>query len=168
MIEINIGAKYGKWLVLEEVYNDKYKRWFCKCECQCDFKTISIVRKRDLFKGKTTKCNKCSSNTFIEHETFYEGITRKGESFYFDKEDYDVASCHTWCIRRGYAVCRANKSELRLHRAIMMKYNKNMIYSDYVDHINKNKADNRKSNLRICNSSVNQENRKIQKKYHWL
>jgi len=35
-----------------------------KWECKCDCGTIGIVSSYDIFKGKSTKCNKCNGNAF--------------------------------------------------------------------------------------------------------
>jgi hypothetical protein len=64
----------------------------------------------------------------------------------------------------GYAV-RRNKLEggtVRLHR-LVVDAPENMV----VDHLNGNRLDNRKSNLRICTQAINAANRKNTKGYAW-
>lgn len=165
MKENIIGNMYGRWKVLDKVYRKEHRKWYYKCECQCFFKTVSIINKNDLVKGKTVKCKHCSSNKFIEHDDYYEGITKKGESFFFDKDDYDIAISNTWSINnRGYVVARKHGKNRRFHREVMKKYYEiELQRSEYIDHINRKRHDNRMINLRLCDSSVNQENRKIQK-----
>lgn len=105
------------------------------------------------------------------------GVTSKGQEFYFDKEDYERVSQHTWSNNgKGYIMTGVyNKDSgrvigLRLHRLIM-----NVSYSKtFVDHINHNPLDNRKSNLRVCsraennrNQSVNVNNTSGFKGVHW-
>lgn len=158
-----VGNRYGKWKVLNKIYNENHKKWYYICECQCYFKTISTINKNDLVKGKTVKCKHCSKNEFIEHNDYYAGITVSGESFYFDKHDYDIAISNTWHLHKGYVTARKNGEYRLFHREVIKKDNDNILRRDYIDHINKNKADNRRLNLRVCNSSINQENRKIQK-----
>lgn len=76
-----------------------------------------------------------------------------------DAEDYDYLSQWKWCshktyyyaMRRDYT--NGKKSMYRMHRLIM-KAKEN----EYVDHINGNRLDNRKSNLRICNKGENNQN----------
>lgn len=97
-----------------------------------------------------------SKNTFYEHpDGHMVGVTSKGQQFYFDKEDFDVVSQFTWRINNGYAITGLNG--LLLHR-IVMNVSEHLIY---VDHINHNPLDNRKSNLRECNNSENQMNRSL-------
>lgn len=164
MEENNKKLLFGKWLVLEEVYVEKYKKNYYKCECQCPFKTVSIINKSHLRRGKTTKCKHCSSNVFIEHEDYFIGVTKKGEYFYFDKDDYDIVFSSTWSINsKGYVTAGKNGVFLRLHREIMKKHHKNLKFEDYIDHIDRCKANNTKKNLRITSSSVNQQNRGVQK-----
>ena len=79
-----------------------------------------------------------------------------------DDEDYPIVSQSRWCINSmGYAVRHRKKSEglsdkISLHRFLM-----GLQYGDkrQVDHINGNKLDNRRVNLRICTLQQNQMNR---------
>ena len=114
-----LGNIYGKWLVIDKVFNSKHKKWYYKCQCQCNKKTIQILNKNDLVKGKSSKCNHCSSNTFIYHNNYIEGLTKKGESFFFDIEDLDIANKCTWSINRGYVVARKGGQSFRFHREIV-------------------------------------------------
>ena len=84
--------------------------------------------------------------------------------FYFDIEDYDKIKIYNWYFEkeRGYIVTekRINKKRttIRLHRLITGLEDKDL----FIDHINHNKYDNRKINLRIVTKSQNSQNRKIQ------
>jgi len=76
-----------------------------------------------------------------------------------DAEDYDYFSQWNWSVHSdGYAhrnlyTGRKATGNIRLHRAII-KAQPDQI----VDHINRDKLDNRKSNLRICASGENRAN----------
>ena len=79
----------------------------------------------------------------------------QGLSTLVDDEDYELLSRFKWRIvesggnsKSMYAV-----ATIRLHRLIVACPNDMMI-----DHINGNPLDNRKSNLRICSNSENQQN----------
>lgn len=45
------GKQFGLWKVLEYIGNQYYK-----CECQCENKTVSNIRKADLLRGASTSC----------------------------------------------------------------------------------------------------------------
>ena len=67
-----------------------------------------------------------------------------------DAEDVDKVKNFKWCMTTyGYAMNRNDNKYL--HRFILG-------VDTTVDHINQNKLDNRKSNLRICNKSTNSMN----------
>lgn len=51
------GQQFGLWKVLKYEGNQYYK-----CECQCENKTISKIRKADLLRGATTSCG-CNKGT---------------------------------------------------------------------------------------------------------
>lgn len=91
-------------------------------------------------------------------------FTNKNERILIDDEDYPFLSKFTWRLMRGY-VCRTknyreNKVKttkaIMLHREIM-----NAPKGMTVDHINGDKLDNRKCNLRICTQADNSKNRRI-------
>ena len=82
-----------------------------------------------------------------------------------DAEDWDRVKEHRWYIHRvskknfkaNFYVELTRKPKTSLHRFIM-----NMVDAPrhvHIDHINGNSLDNRKSNLRIATSSLNQANR---------
>lgn len=87
--------------------------------------------------------------------------------FLIDKDDEKKVSERSWAIgAHGYITSSWNKKtrkqeNMRLHRFLLglEKDDKRQ-----VDHINGNKLDNRKSNLRICTASQNNMNMSITKK----
>lgn len=85
---------------------------------------------------------------------------KNGEEALVDDEDYEELNKYRWFCSNGYVVrgrySRETKktSSVRIHRVIMNPPD----YMD-VDHINHNKLDNRKENLRVCTASGNQMNR---------
>ena len=86
------------------------------------------------------------------------GYTSKNEKFYFDLEDYDKIKDYCWYIgKNGYVYSRINKKLISFHRLIM-KFPKNM----QIDHINRNKNDNKKDNLRIVTNKINSLNKGLQ------
>ncbi len=84
------------------------------------------------------------------------GTTSKGYTFLFDLEDYDLIKNRNWYVNsRGYIQSSA-LPQVKMHRLIMGVTDPNM----YIDHINHDKTDNRKSNLRIVTNQQNQRNKK--------
>lgn len=77
-----------------------------------------------------------------------------GEIAIVDEEDYFGLSKYIWHLNSGGYVLN-NKAE-RMHRLITK-----CPRGKEVDHINKNKLDNRKENLRICSRSENNSNRNV-------
>jgi len=103
-----------------------------------------------------------------------------------DDEDHECLSQWNWHFCNGYAqrVCgiggptaKYKRFHVLMHRQIMGD-----IESVFYDHINGNKLDNRKANLRPCTNAQNQANQKIKtggtskykgvcwhkRKQHWL
>ena len=76
----------------------------------------------------------------------------KGLVALVDDEDYEMLIKKRWCLNDGYAY---NASLGRMHRFILSAPSGVM-----VDHINGDKLDNRRQNLRLCTNSQNQGNRK--------
>ena len=76
-----------------------------------------------------------------------------------DDGDFDELNRHKWCISgAGYAVRKSFFKTIGMHAAIMGTPD-----GMHTDHINGDKLDNRRENLRICTPSQNQQNRSNQK-----
>lgn len=77
-----------------------------------------------------------------------------------DKQDKHLLDERTWTINTaGYAVSRIGGKLLYLHRVIL-----NPVDGQMVDHINHDKLDNRRSNLRICTNRQNTSNQQLRSK----
>jgi hypothetical protein len=87
----------------------------------------------------------------------------QGKVALVDDDDYEALALNKWKFsNRGYAArlvrVGTNKQKtVLMHRTILGITDKNII----VDHINGNKLDNRRSNLRECNLSQNSTNRRL-------
>lgn len=92
-----------------------------------------------------------------------------GLSLWVSHEDYDRAAQHSWRVDdRGYVArtYRENtkSKRVRLHRFVLGLLKNSPESRTEVDHINGNKLDNRRCNLRICTSRQNRHNMKIGKR----
>ena len=84
----------------------------------------------------------------------YSADKTKKHTSLIDLEDVQFVEQFSWCIRsRGYVGRIENKKLIQLHRALIKCPDDKI-----VDHINRNKLDNRKSNLRICDYGKNLRN----------
>lgn len=171
------NKRFGILTVIERaddyIYPDGKKhqaQWLCKCDCG---KKV-VVMSASLIRGHTKSCGctrkeavseACKKyNTYDLSGEYGIGYTSKGEEFYFDLEDYEKIKDYCWYInQQGYVMaydCNAKDSgsHILMHRLIMC-------FPDEieVDHINHNKRNNKKENLRIVNDSQNQMNKKKQK-----
>ena len=93
------------------------------------------------------------------------GYTRNGEEFRFDNEDYERVIEYNWYLHKGNGyiethIYKENKkrTKLKIHRLIM-----NPPDNMQIDHINHDKTDNRRQNLRICTNAENQYNQSKRK-----
>jgi uncharacterized protein (DUF1330 family) len=82
----------------------------------------------------------------------------RGQVAIIDTEDAERVSRHTWhAAAHGYAATRLrdkNGELMYLHRYVLNAPN-----GKYVDHVNLDKLDNRKANLRLCTNSQNHANK---------
>ena len=83
----------------------------------------------------------------------------KGKFALVDDEDYEELMQHKWIMqKRGYIINRSTRDTIYLHRFIL-KPNKGLV----IDHVNHDKLDNQKINLRACSQGQNMANRKTNK-----
>ena len=172
------GQKFGRLTVIERAEDyispkgQHSTRWFCSCECGNP--NLILVRAGALKNGNTKSCGCLDSETtakrnkdFCKKYNTYDlsgeygvGYTSKGEEFYFDLEDYDLIKDYCWHLDAyGYVISqnsgtKNNRKHIKMHRVLLPKFK-------IVDHINHNKRDNRKYNLREVTDSQNSMNKGI-------
>lgn len=175
------GQTIGFWTVLEQGETVKqpngisYITWKCRCICgiEREIPAHSLIRKKSLSCG-------CKRKELVSKKLL--GVQRKQNIYdlsgdygicynedktrfcYFDLEDYKIIKQHYWIIpnRSDKYVISENKTKrIYMHRFVMGlgDYDKIIV----VDHINHDKSDNRKKNLRICTQSENSKNVKARK-----
>lgn len=160
------GHRYGKWFVLSEhEKRGKHIMWECVCECgnKGIVSTTSLRQKTSQSCGclKKTMINKGKfierENKFIKRDDYVVGITTNGKEFFIDAEDLSKVEQHCWHITsKGYVkttIGGSNGDKIFLHRWLIKTPE-----GKEVDHINRVKHDNRKSNLRVCNNVQNSWN----------
>lgn len=159
------GQKFGRLTVLKHKgrvqigTQDQYSQlWECICDCgtHCD------VDSRSLKSGNTTSCGCVQGEKLrASHLNAYDlsgdygvGYFSDGTTFLFDLADYPEICGYTWHKNdSGYALTTYKGKHYRMHRIILNlgEYSLDSV----VDHINHNKCDNRKENLRVCTQQEN-------------
>lgn len=93
-------------------------------------------------------------NDLVEFDTYESPSYNVCKTYIIDAEDFPEVSKYKWVTdKNGYA--KSVNANIYLHRFLL-----NAKIGQQVDHINLDKTDNRKENLRICNNSLNSSNRK--------
>lgn len=139
--------------------------WKCKCSCGSSKEVITSAS--NLNSGNTLSCG-CLNKELIQqrfHKTNQYNLLQEygigyssntNEEFYFSLDDYDLIKDYCWCkIKTGYLMAYDNqhKKNIFIHRLIMGAQD-----LFFVDHINHNKMDNRRDNLRLCTKQENANN----------
>lgn len=164
------GQKFGKLTVIDRVSDsprigDRRPRvqWLCGCDCGQQI----IVRSDHLLSGETQSCG-CyqkkrageanrRTTPFIIRGDVAIGKTSQGIEFYIDAKDVEKVSDMTWHVNaQGYLQTNmhGDRTSPLLHKIILGDYGKGFC----VDHIDRNKLNNRRSNLRICRQNDNAKN----------
>jgi hypothetical protein len=83
------------------------------------------------------------------------GTSGAGKYAQVDEQDYPRLVKHSWYYKDGYALAKINNKETRMHRLVLNVTDP----LEIVDHVNRNRLDNRRKNLRIYNPQQNANNR---------
>lgn len=175
-LEKIIGQKFGRLTVINELEPKKEKNGsksrmaLCRCECG---KTKS-VRVASLKSGLSKSCG-CLRNertragrnlpekverVIVVGNIGYIYVSGTDKRMLCDKEDIDKLCEYCWeILDTGYA--RSNnqhKPRIRAHRLVLEAKE-----GEIVDHINRNRLDNRKENLRIVSNRANCLHRELHK-----
>ena len=167
-LEVESGEKYGRLTIISEANKWKGRRMFlCKCDCGNEV----VVGLGNLRNGHTQSCGCLQSeravssnrkyNTYETKDEVTKVFDENGNFALIDTEDLERVKPYYWAmeVKSGYFVKRRSITSLRgnptsLHRFIM-----DCPEGLVVDHLNHNRADNRKANLHICSirdNSINQ------------
>lgn len=168
------GVPDSRLTVVEQTgHKNRATIWLCKCSCGnfCE-KVGTAIRN-----GHTKSCGCLNVDKIISRNKTEKHPPRKQNKVEFvddkcliydynnncciiDKNDYDCIKQYCWYKdKRGYWIAHThvddeyNTSNIRIHRIIL-----NVPDNIIVDHINHNKDDNRKCNIRIATHSQNSQN----------
>ena len=167
-----VGKKFGHLTVISYAYKkDSHSHWNCKCDLCGNTCVKNITYLKRHIATMCPDCARFSSydnkddceNTF-EYKDDYVIVNGK---VLFDLDDLELIQSYNRhiCISTGgYAYFTHHGKECFLHRLLMglpIAYDNQTKL--IVDHINGNRLDNRRSNLRICKKEMNPINCKTYK-----
>ena len=165
-----VGMKFGKLTVIERRGSDKSRAcWLCMCECG----NTCIVKGKYLRNGDTKSCgcivvenakqnavkNIKRNNIYIKDDVLHIKFHNSKKEFICDASDYGKVVSTTWHVTKyGYARGNINGKMIFFHDYIM-----GISLEDglFCDHINGDRLDNRKCNLRKVTSQQNSLNKSV-------
>ena len=172
------GKRFGRCVAVQQVEDKisksgkRYAQWECVCDCGRPF----VTEYRCLMTGGTTSCgcyrrermSKLGKTWRRDNEYDLSGEygicyfhNEPDGYFIFDLDDYEKLSEYCWSksSSNGYAYARV-RGELRnitAQSVIMGQTPDGMV----IDHINRDRLDNRKENLRFTSHKENARNRSL-------
>lgn len=165
MIDLT-GQVFGRLTVIESTDQRDVSR-SVKWLCRCSYGNETLVNTHSLRSGHTQSCGclqkERAKETHKKYNVFQTkgdvaiGYTESGVKFLIDREDLARVSEYCWCVaNNGYIVSRIGDKQISLHRFILNVHDEKV-----VDHKDRDKTNNRKTNLRIVTPQQNNMNRGI-------
>lgn len=136
------------------------QRTMWECICSCELNNKIIVSTGDLRSRHTQSCG-CLwresityEKEYICHDDYCECKVKNGSSFIIDTDDFEKVSKHDW-YKRNHEGWFSASLNMYLHQYILDDK------SIEIDHKNRNRNDNRKTNLRQCTHIENMRNQPL-------
>lgn len=140
----------------------RFKKGCQVCGNKIESKGYCVKHYQQIKKhGKILQRTMYDKNKIIDKENYNIIITynkqgNENGQVIIDKDDKEYLSKFKWCIgSNGYPQTMIDRKPKRMHELLLEK-NIQMV----CDHINRNKLDNRKQNLRLVSQTINCLNRK--------
>lgn len=166
MVDMNdlVGTRVGGLQVLEylgriQPEGQKTVRPWYRCKCDCG--NECMYRRDHLIEQRVSTCGHCFK--IVREGDHYRYICASGESFIFDYEDYNAIERYQWHIVNrvdgyGYVARRSGKNYIYLTHDLL-----GVSSETFVDHVNGDTLDERRTNLRIASVHENTCNQKLRK-----
>lgn len=181
------GRKFQSWTV-ESLSHTKGWRLYWNCRCDCG--NQKVMRGDSIQKIQVPYCSQCKprnavldidaipdgvaaqvrerksgifQNTFIVDGPVVYGYTSNAECSLFDTADIEKTKKHTWSrkhMRDGWYVYTVVKQKFTYFHTLILD---NLECRKRIDHINRDKLDNRRENLRFCCDQQNAFNQGMPK-----
>jgi hypothetical protein len=143
------GETFGNLQVINPAGKNKFGQslWHCHCSCGNNI-TIPLCRLRST---NIKSCGRCKPNKHEINGDTVRITVANGVSFIVDKLDYEGVSKKPWYISaQGYVTTDIEGKSAKLHNFLLLP-----VEGEVIDHINRNKLDNRRKNLRKCTKQQN-------------
>lgn len=165
------GERYGRLKVIG--FNGLNERGEATWECLCDCGGKKITTGYPLRTGNTQSCGclhreamskRKKYNKFIEERDYIQvRLTNTSEPMICDKADWERLKNHCWFkAKNGYVAtnitCNGEDAVIYFHHIVLDGKK-----GEVRDHINRNRLDNRRSNLRIVDATTSVLNRGLSK-----
>ena len=127
-------------------------------------KELEKEKEKLMVEEPKNKRNTWTPNDIVVYETYAEVYLRNNKQKLMgiakiDVEDIDLIKNFKWCLhKRGYPSTRFDKKSIAMHRILIRKVPKGRVR----DHVNRDKLDNRRCNLRIVSIKENASNKERQ------
>lgn len=143
------GQIYENLKVIKEQGQNKHGQYLWLCECSCGNKTI--IPLCQLRSKNTKSCGRCNPNKQEIIDDIAKITVADGRNFIIDVQDLKDVSEKSWYISaQGYVTTDIKGKSISLHN-YLFKPDENQI----IDHINRDKLDNRRKNFRKCTKQQN-------------
>ena len=167
------GQRFGRLVVIKLLTSKgaKHRKWLCKCDCGNECAVLGY----HLVGGCTKSCgclqkevasqlrkSKARKITYSFYEDYVIGDDGCGHQFMIDNDDFDRIKERHWTHSEGYwsTYIKIDDKGMRvgMHTFIMQPKDGYVI-----DHVDRNRSNNRKYNLRQATASQNSMNRTLRK-----
>ena len=156
----HVGDVVGRLTLQKRFYDSKKETWRWHCTCACGKETAPL--EGNLRNGYMKSCGSCGKNIYLSctDGKTAEIVSTNNFHFYVDKEDLQLVKTKKWHVVTSQSEIRTVISSDRTYLHHLLLGNHKGLE---IDHIDGDRLNNRRSNLRICTHQQNQCNQPLQR-----